>query len=94
VVTASRGGTYAVGTARARVEHQTRYLTDLVEGHFGLRAPLVVAVELANARVDPTLAASLPAHERSLAVAEQQARRTAEVVNAELRDTARAEGAR
>ncbi|HEY8547740.1 MAG TPA: NAD(P)H-dependent oxidoreductase [Acidimicrobiales bacterium] len=73
VVVASRGGAYGPGTPREAVEHQVRYLEDLVVGHFGVPAPEVVTVEMTNALVDPALAGHLDHHERTLAAALEQA---------------------
>ena len=74
VIVAARGGSYVPGSPRQGVEHQTRYLSDFVQGHFSVAEPEIVAVDLANARVDPLLAAHRRAHEESLAEALERAR--------------------
>jgi FMN-dependent NADH-azoreductase len=74
VIVAVRGGSYAPGSPKERVEHQTRYLSDFVQGHFSVAAPEVVTVDLANARVDPLLAHRRGEHEASVEDAFQQAR--------------------
>lgn len=73
VVLAVRGGTYQPGTPRAAVEHQVSYLSDFIQGHFALPEPEVVAIDLANARVDPGLADARHAHEESLRTASVRA---------------------
>src|SRR5690606_5918038 len=55
VVLAARGGSYAPGAPHAGVEHLVTYLTDFVTEHYGVPAPRTLAVDLANARVDPLL---------------------------------------
>ena len=75
VVVASRGGSYVAGSPKAAVEHQVRYLTDFVVGHFGVAEPAVIVVELANARVDPLLEQFLDDHTSSLNAAIAAARR-------------------
>lgn len=74
VIVASRGGSYAPGSPKERLEHQTRYLSDVVQGHFSVAAPEIVTVDLANARVDPLLAHHLRGHEESLEDAFERAR--------------------
>jgi FMN-dependent NADH-azoreductase len=74
VVVAVRGGAYGPGSPREPVEHQVRYLNDLVVGHFGVPAPEVVTVEMANSRVDPGLGGFRDRHEQSLEDALQRAR--------------------
>ncbi len=69
VIIAARGGSYGPGSAKERVEHQARYLSDFVQGHFSLAEPEIVAVDLANARVDPLLAHLRHGHDESLAAA-------------------------
>lgn len=84
VVVASRGGSYAPGTPNATVEHQTRYLADFLPGHFAVAAPVVITVDLANAVVDPLLAARRDAHRASLEQALSEARRVAASLHDEL----------
>lgn len=74
VIVAVRGGRYAPGTPKEHVEHQTRYLSDFVQGHFSVAEPEIVAVDLANARVDPLLADHRRAHDASLEAALERAR--------------------
>lgn len=74
VIVAARGGSYAGGSPKEHVEHQTRYLSDFVQGHFAVAEPEVLAVDLANARVDPLLAHRRGEHERSLSDAFDRAR--------------------
>jgi FMN-dependent NADH-azoreductase len=74
VIVAARGGSYGPGSAKERVEHQTSYLSDFVQGHFSVAAPVIVAVDLANARVDPLLVHHRSDHEASLEDAFEQAR--------------------
>ena len=74
-VVAARGGSYADGSPKAPYEHQVRYLTDVIVGHFGVAEPEVIVVELANARVDPLLAHRLDDHVASLEAALVAARR-------------------
>lgn len=74
VVVAARGGWYGEGSPHAGVEHQTRYLSDFVQGHYGVRAPVTVTVDLANSRVDPLLADARDAHHLSYEAALEQAR--------------------
>lgn len=40
-----------------------RYLSDFVQGHFGVPAPATITIDLSNSLVDPLLA---DAHERHL----------------------------
>lgn len=84
VVVASRGGSYAPGTPKAPVEHQTRYLADFLPGHFAVAPPVVVTVDLANAVVDPLLADLREAHDISLEHALSQARRVARSLHEDL----------
>ena len=77
VVVAARGGSYVPGAPKAAAEHQTRYLTDFVTGHFGVAAPDVVTVDLTNALVDPKLACRREEHVTSLDSAVSAARRLA-----------------
>ncbi len=74
VIVAARGGAYGPGTPKEGVEHQTRYLSDFVQGHFSVAEPELVAVDLANARVDPLLAHHRSEHEASVRAAFEQAR--------------------
>ena len=80
VVVTSRGGAYGPGTPRGPMEHQVRYLNDLVVGHFGIPAPEAVTVEMSNALVDPSLGSYLDHHQQSL----RQALRRAEELGAKL----------
>ena len=77
VVVAARGGSYGPGSPKASREHQTTYLSDLVQGHFGVPAPTVVTADLANSRVDPRLAGARQEHEASVEAALAAARRAA-----------------
>ena len=74
VVVASRGGSYVDGAPKAAFEHQVRYLTDFVVGHFGVAEPEVIVVEMANARVDPVLEPFLGDHISSMNAALAAAR--------------------
>lgn len=65
VVAAARGGTYAPGSPREPVDHQERYLRDFFRGHFGVNDVEFITVELVNSLVDPRLANSRTAYERS-----------------------------
>lgn len=73
VIVAARGGQYGPGTPKERFEHQVTYLSDFLQGHFGVQPPAVITVELANSNVDPLLAARRDDHERSLRHARQLA---------------------
>ena len=74
VVVAARGGSYDEGSPKAAVEHQTRYLSDFVQGHYNVVRPIIITVDLANSRVDPVLTSAQESHARSLQTAIQQAR--------------------
>jgi FMN-dependent NADH-azoreductase len=73
-VVATRGGSYGAGSAKAGVEHQTRYLSDFVRGHFGVQEPATFTVDLGNARVDPLLADAFADHLDSFDTAVRDAR--------------------
>lgn len=74
VIVAARGGEYGPGTPKERFEHQVTYLSDFLQGHFGVERPAVIAVELTNSVVDPLLRARRADHERSLRHARERAR--------------------
>ncbi|WP_152361477.1 FMN-dependent NADH-azoreductase [Microlunatus speluncae] len=80
VVLAARGGSYAPGAPNAGVEHLLTYLTDFVTGHFRLPAPRTLAVDLANARVDPLLESRRQEYQASL----RQARHGIDALVADL----------
>ncbi len=82
VVLAARGGTYAPGAPRHAVEHQTRYLSDFIQGHYAVPAPDVITVDLANSSVDPALASSRDEHAGQVRRASAQARALAETLSA------------
>jgi FMN-dependent NADH-azoreductase len=84
VVVVARGGEYGPGTPKERVEHQVTYLSDFLEGHFGVQRPAVIAVELTNSIVDPHLAARRADHERSLREARAHARDLAALMVQEM----------
>ena len=64
-VVAARGGWYGEGSPKAGVEHQARYLSDFVQGHFSVPPPATITVDLGNSRVDPLLATAREKHDRS-----------------------------
>jgi FMN-dependent NADH-azoreductase len=66
VVLAARGGSYAPEAPTAGLEHLLTYLADFITGHYRVPAPRTLAVDLANVRVDPLLAARRDDHEASL----------------------------
>jgi len=73
-VVAARGGFYGEDSPKARVEHQTRYLSDFAQGHFGVAAPEVVTVDLVNSTVDPLLRDAQAQHLASYDAAVREAR--------------------
>jgi FMN-dependent NADH-azoreductase len=77
VVVGARGGHYGPGSPKEQAEHQTRYLSDFVQGHFSVAAPEVVVVDLANALVDPLLSHRRGEHEASAAMAMERVREVA-----------------
>lgn len=66
VVVASRGGSYGPESPKRAFEHQVRYLSDFMAGHFAVEPPALVTVDLVNATVDPLLEARRSEHEDSL----------------------------
>ena len=75
VVATARGGAYSEGAPKAAFDYQKRYLRDFFAGHFAVSETVFVTAELANARVDPSLAHLRDEHERSLAAAMEAAHR-------------------
>lgn len=83
VVVAAQGGSYAPGRPRAPMEHHLRYLSDFIQGHYSVPAPVTVVAELSNARVDPALARFRAEHELSLEGALEAVRRSVHEVAGE-----------
>lgn len=75
VVAAARGGAYSDGAPKAAFDYQLRYLRDFFAGHFAVADTVFITAELANARVDPSLAHLRDEHERSHSVALESAHR-------------------
>lgn len=84
-IIAARGGAYGPGSPKEHLEHQLTYLSDFVQGHFGVDPPNSVVIELSNSRVDPLLAGARDEHERSV----REALREARALASELLGTAR-----
>jgi FMN-dependent NADH-azoreductase len=79
-VVAARGGWYGEGSPKAGVEHQTRYLSDFVQGHFSVSSPSTITIDLGNSRVDPLLAGALDKHQVSYEAALREARSVGRVL--------------
>ncbi|CRZ14693.1 FMN-dependent NADH-azoreductase [Mycolicibacterium neworleansense] len=74
VVATARGGAYSPGSPKAEFDYQERFLRDFFAGHYAVTDTVFVNAEMANARVDPSLARFLATHDRSLADALAAAR--------------------
>ncbi|MDH6193682.1 FMN-dependent NADH-azoreductase [Mycobacterium frederiksbergense] len=74
VVATARGGAYSPGSPKAQFDYQERFLRDFVAGRYGVTDTVFVNAEMANARVDPTLAQFRSMHDDSLTQALTTAR--------------------
>jgi FMN-dependent NADH-azoreductase len=75
VVATARGGAYSDGAPKAAFDYQERYLRDFFAGHFAVTETVFITAELANARVDPSLAHLRDEYERSQSAAIEAAHR-------------------
>ncbi|MFF8768634.1 FMN-dependent NADH-azoreductase [Kitasatospora sp. NPDC015120] len=67
VVVTAHGGAYGPGTPREPYDHNGRYLSDFVRGHYAVEGTELIAAELVNSLVDPALAGRLDQHRESVA---------------------------